>query len=292
MRVRLGRAGAGALERYARGLGFDLVRRGFYSPLPAVEELPPEVWTRRSPLEGIDFDSGEQLRFVRKNLARYIPEFDPRFETGTSFGRYDIRNLAYDEVDSELLYAFIRFLRPERVIELGSGFSSMVLAYACRANRADGRECRYEVFDPYPRSWVRELDGLDACHELPAQEAPDAAFDALGANDLLFVDTTHTVKVGSDVNRIVLDVLPRLAPGVVVQFHDIFIPWEYHRHWIEGDWTWNEQYLVQAFLSMNRDYEILVSCQALVREHADELTNLIPTLRAASAPSALWIRRR
>ena len=117
-------------------------------------------------------------------------------------------------------------------------------------------------------------------------------FDALGVNDILFVDTTHTVKIGSEVNRIVLDVLPRLGAGVVVHFHDIFSPWEYHRHWIEGDWKWNEQYLLQAFLSMNPGYEVLVSCQALVREHADELAKLIPTLREESAPSAFWMRRR
>jgi hypothetical protein len=290
VRSRLGSFRTRALGRYAGGLGFDLVRRGFYSPLPAVHELPPEVWTRRSPLEGIHFDSAEQLGFVKESLAQYIPEFDARFDTGTSFGRYDIRNLAYDEVDSELLYAFVRFLRPARVVELGSGFSSLVLARACEVNRKDGTECAYEIFDPFPQPWVRELDAT--LREAPAQDVPMEVFDSLAENDILFVDTTHTVKVGSEVNRIVLDVLPRLRPGVVVQFHDIFLPWEYHRHWIEGDWKWNEQYLVQAFLSMNPGVEILASCQALVREQRAELAKLIPTLRELSAPSAFWIRRR
>jgi Methyltransferase domain len=280
------------LERYAAGIGLDVVPRGFYSPLPAVDELPEEVWTRRSPLEGIHFDSAEQLQFVKENLARHIPEFDPDFDTGTSCGSYDIRNLAYDEVDSELLYAFVRFLRPARVIELGSGFSSLVLAHACEANRMDGNACAYEIFDPHPRPFIRELPGLTGQHESPAQDVPIEAFEALGENDILFVDTTHTVKIGSEVNRIVLDVLPRLASGVVVQFHDIFSPWEYHRHWIEGDWKWNEQYLLQAFLSMNPSYEVLVSCQALVRERAEELAKLVPTLRRESAPSAFWMRRR
>lgn len=292
VRVRLGGLRTRALERYARGVGFDLVRRGFYSPLPDTGAIPDPVWTARSPLEGIHFDSAEQLRFVEEHLAPHIPEFDPRFDTGTSFGSYDIRNLAYDEVDSELLYAFVRWLRPKRVVELGSGFSSAVLAHACEASRRDGSECRYEIYDPYPRPWIPDLPGLAANHEVPAQEVPVEVFDALEANDILFVDTTHTVKIGSEVNRIVLDVLPRLAPGVVVQFHDIFTPWEYHRHWIEGDWKWNEQYLLQAFLTMNPGYEILVSCQALVREHWDELDRLIPTLRKESAPSAFWMRRR
>jgi hypothetical protein len=281
-----------ALEREARQAGFDLVRSGFYSPVPATDEIPAAVWAGRSPLEGIDFDSAQQLRFVQENLTPFIPEFDPRFDTGTSFGAYDIRNLAYDEVDSELLYAFVRWLEPKRVVELGSGFSSAVLSHAVSANRAKGHDARYEIFDPYPRDWIPELPGLAANHEVPAQEVPLDVFDALEAGDILFVDTTHTVKIGSEVNRIILDVLPRLAAGVVVQFHDIFTPWEYHRHWIEGDWKWNEQYLLQAFLTMNPGYEVLVSCQALVREHTAELGKLVPTLRAASAPSAFWMRRR
>lgn len=292
LRTRLAALRSRALERYAGGLGYDLVRRGFYSPVPSVDEIPPEVWTRRSPLEGIHFDSAEQIRFVEEHLAAFVPEFDARFDTGTSFGRYDIRNLAYDEVDSELLYAFVRWLRPRRVVELGSGFSSLVLGHACEANRRDGARCEYEIFDPYPRPWIGELRALTSHRAVPAQDVPMEVFDALEENDVLFVDTTHTVKVGSEVNRIVLDVLPRLAPGVVVQFHDIFTPWEYHRHWIEGDWIWNEQYLVQAFLCMNPGYEILVSCQALVRDEAEALGKLIPTLRTESAPSAFWIRRR
>ena len=292
VRKRLGALRMRALERYTRGLGYDLVRSGFHSPLPALDELPESVWTRRSPLEGIHFDSAEQLRFVEEDLAPHIREFDPRFDTGTSLGRYDIHNRSFEEVDSELLYAFVRFLTPSRVVELGSGFSSLVLAHACRTIRAAGHECTYEIFDPHLRPFVRELDGSANCHQLRAQDVPLEVFDSLEAGDILFVDTTHVVKLGSEVNRIVLDVLPRLVPGVVVHFHDIFTPWEYHRHWIEGDWKWNEQYLLQAFLAMNPHYEILVSCQALIREQREGLGELVPTLHAGSVAAGFWIQRR
>lgn len=278
--------------RYADARGYDLVRRDFYSPLPALDELPEEIWTRRSPLEGIHFDAAEQLEFVRTNLVEFIPEFDPTFDTGTSLGRYDIRNWAYDEVDSELAWAMVRHLRPSRLVELGSGFSSAVLSQAVVANRHDGADCAYEVFDPYPRPWIRELPGLSDLHSVRAQDVPLERFEALREDDVLFVDTTHTVKIGSEVNRIVLDVLPRLAPGVVVHFHDIFLPWEYHRNWIEGEWKWNEQYLLQAFLAMNPEFQVLLSCQALLRDQRAELARLVPTLRPLSAPSAFWMRRR
>jgi hypothetical protein len=280
-----------AMRRQADSLGYEMIESGFYSVLPHVDELPPETWTRRSPLEGIGFDSGHQAAFLRDELSRFVSEFDPTFETGTSLGSFDIRNGAYDEVDSELLYAMVRRFRPRRVVELGSGFSTLVLAHALRANAADGGESVYRVFDPYARPWIQEgVPGVTAVGAVQGQDVPMEEFDALEADDILFVDTTHTVKVGSEVNRIVLDILPRLKPGVLVQFHDIFLPWEYHRHWIEGPWKWNEQYLLQAFLSMNRGYEVLLSAQALVRDRRDDVAELIPTLRDASAPSALWIR--
>jgi hypothetical protein len=290
VRARLGARRERALERYARGRGYDLVRRGFYSPIPDPAELPPETWTRRSRLEGIAFDTDAQARFVVDRIGPHMREFDPAFETGTSFGRFDIGNGAYEEVDSPLLHAMVRFLRPKRVVELGSGFSSLILGHALEANRADGAPSEYRVFDPYPRPFIAEIPALTELRAVRAQDVPLAAFEALAEGDLLFVDTTHTVKVGSDVNRIVLDVLPRLEPGVVVHFHDVFIPWEYHREWIEGDYKWNEHFLLQAFLSMNPGYEVLISAQALVREHADPIRPLVTGLRESSAPSSFWIR--
>lgn len=282
-----------AVLRAAHRLGYDTVRSGFYSPLPDLAALGPDTWTRASPLEGIDWDSGAQLAWVEENLTGPLAEWDPAFDTGSSYGRYDVRNGAYDEIDSELAWAMVRFLRPRRLVELGSGASSLVLAHAARANAADGSPCEYRVFDPFPRPWVEEgMPGMTACEPVRAQDVPLGVFEALEAGDVLFVDTTHTVKTGSEVNRIVLDVLPRLAPGVAVHFHDIFLPWEYHRHWIEGDFKWNEQYLLQAFLSMNSGYEVLCSSQALVREQNEGIRSLVSTIRPASAPSALWIRAR
>jgi hypothetical protein len=291
LRARLRALATSYLRRSAESFGYDLVRRGFYSPVPDLSELPADIWTRRSALEGIAFDTEAQLRFVLDNLSGYLSEFDPAFETGTRYGRFRLRNGAYEEVDCELLYGMVRFLRPRRVIELGSGYSSFVLAHASEVNREAGNTCDYRLFDPYPRSFIEEgIPGLTTYSAAKAQDVPLAVFEALEENDILFVDTTHTVKIGSDVNRIVLDLLPRLTPGVVVHFHDIFLPWEYHRSWIEGEWKWNEQYLIQAFLSMNPSYEVLVSSHALVREHWSEIRGLVPTLREASAPSAFWIR--
>jgi Methyltransferase domain len=125
-----------------------------------------------------------------------------------------------------------------------------------------------------------------------AQDVPASTFASLAARDVLFVDTTHTVKVGSDVNHIVLDVLPRLAPGVVVHFHDIFLPYEYPRRWLEDfGLYWSEQYLLQAFLALNPDFEVLVAVTALLRERGDAFAALLPDGATRGGGAAFWIRR-
>jgi hypothetical protein len=125
-----------------------------------------------------------------------------------------------------------------------------------------------------------------------ATDVPLAEFEALGEHDVLFVDTTHTVKLGSDVNRIILDVLPELAPGVLVHFHDVFLPYEYPRTFLERRLYWNEQYLLQAFLAQNPAWEIVLPLHALVRERPEPLSTLVASFHPGSGPSAFWIRRR
>lgn len=290
-RVRLRDVTLAALRRYARSVGYDLVRRGYYSALPEPSELPADIWERRSALCGIAFDTDAQIRFVMDNLASFLLEFDAHFDTRTAVGKFYSGNYAYDSVDADLLYAMVRFLRPRRVIELGSGFSTLVLAHAVRVNRDADHDCDYRIFDPYPKDWVEAgVPGVAECIRRKAQDIAMERFDALERDDILFVDTTHTVKVGSDVNRIVLDVLPRLRPGVVVHFHDILLPWEYWRYWIEGDWKWNEQYLLQAFLAMNPGYEVLIATQALLRDHGEKLRRVIQEFDPQSAPTSFWIR--
>jgi hypothetical protein len=118
------------------------------------------------------------------------------------------------------------------------------------------------------------------------------AFTALRENDILFVDTSHTVKMGSEVNRVVLDVLPRLAPGVLVHFHDIFLPWEYHPGMVALRGFFNEQYLLQAYLAENPHWRILFAGHAIERDRRSALEDLVPSLAGSDHHSlAFWIQR-
>jgi hypothetical protein len=115
-------------------------------------------------------------------------------------------------------------------------------------------------------------------------------FAALDAGDVLFVDTTHTVKTGGDVNYLVLEALPALSPGVLVHFHDIFLPWEYPRLWLEKELYWAEQYLLQAFLAFNPRFEVLFAAHHLSRAAPDRLARTVPSFRPGKWPGAFWLR--
>jgi hypothetical protein len=167
-----------------------------------------------------------------------------------------------------------------------------VAARACLENEREGTAVEYRAFDPYPGVARPDLPGLTELVSVPAEELPTELFAELGENDLLIVDTTHTVKTGGDVNHVVLDVLPRLGGGVLVHFHDIFLPWEYPRKWVEDyGLYWAEQYLLQAFLSLNEEFEILYALYALARRRPSDLRELVPNWRDGAVPGAFWIRR-
>jgi hypothetical protein len=276
-------------RRVAERAGLQLVLKTFYSPIPDLSSLPESVWVDADPLRGIELDLDSQVERLRASLAVHIAEFDRAMGQGIG---YVASNASYPLPDARLLYAIVREGRPARIVELGSGQTTRVIAAACAANAAAGAKSRYEAYDPFPVGMEDPLPGLRALHRVPAQEVPEDVFQRLGAGDVLFVDTTHTVKIGSDVNHIILRILPLLAPGVIVHFHDICLPYEYPRYLLE-DYAlyWAEQYLLQAFLSMNPSFEVLYATDALCRDRRPEIEQT-GLAAAGESGSSFWIRRR
>lgn len=275
---------SGWLARLARRRGYDLIERRYYSPVPDLSELPGDAFERVDPLRGIDLDTAAQMDFAERELAEFIAEFEdpPGFQPWNSY---------YEPGDAEIAYAFARRFKPRRVVELGSGFSTLVLASAIARN---GGDSTYVAFNPYPPDYLQgdPPPGLTEHRSVPAQEVPEAEIEALGEKDILFVDTSHTVKLGGDVNAIVLDLLPLVAPGVLVHFHDIWLPHEYHRVLVEDmQMFWAEQYLLQAFLAFNSEFEIVFATQAVAQAEAERLQRLIPAYEGKNFPSSFWITR-
>ena len=279
-------------RRAAERVGIQFLVKSFYSPIPDLRALPAGVFERRSPLRGLELRLDRQVALVEDELAPYLAEFEPPERPTGRPGEFHLANGSYPPVDADLLYALVRYLKPRRVLELGSGHSTLVTCMAAAANGRQGYPTRVECFDPHPSVVSADTPGVARLEPVPAQEVPLAEFQALAAGDVLFVDTTHTVKVGSDVNFVVLDVLPLLARGVVVHFHDVFLPREYPRTWVEDlGLVWAEQYLLQAFLAMNPGYEVLLSAGALAEEHPDVLGAAVRSWRLRGMPGSFWIRR-
>jgi Methyltransferase domain len=276
-------------RRVAERFGLQVVLKTYYSPIPDLSTLPRSIWDEPDPLRGIALDLQEQIDSMRDRLSGFIREFAPDEGRGHA---YEQLNASYPLPDARLLYAMVRDLQPASIVELGSGQTTRVIAEACVANEADGVGSRFEAYDPFPIAVDETLPGLAALRRIPAQEVSEEAFTELKAGDILFVDTTHTVKIGSDVNRIILRILPVLAPGVVVHFHDICLPHEYPRYLLE-DYAlyWAEQYLLQAFLAMNPSFEILYATDALCRDSRADVER-IGLAGAGESGSSFWIRRR
>lgn len=296
-----GRVLARAARALAARAGLVTVPSGIYCPVP--EELPPSgdpAWLKPVRMHGVAFDTAAQLQFVRERLWAHMTEFTEQVRPAHPAG-FELWNSQYMAGDAEILYAMLRMLRPRRVLEIGSGHSTLVAAAACARNGSEGHTAELVAVDPDPRLAISEdIEGLERVERMDCRELPLERFTELDARDVLFIDTSHIVKLGSEVNWLMLDVLPRLSPGVVVQVHDVYLPYEYHPHLFELGVSFNEQYLLRALLTENPGWEVMVAACALAREHRAALEELIPSLGEAVpgmpgfdyVPVAFWMGRR
>ena len=222
----------------------------FYSPLVDVEELRPReaaLWKPRLTIPGIDFNDASHASLVAGAFARHMPEYcyPDHIEETPDLTTFYSRNTQFSWLDCRALFALLREWRPRRIVEVGSGYSTLLMADWKRAGGAGST--RLECVEPYPRRFLKSPDlGIDALHQIKIQEMPLDYFSSLEAGDILFVDSSHVLKTGSDVSFLYLEVFPSLKPGVRIHIHDIFLPLEYPREGVNEGRNWNEQYLLQA----------------------------------------------
>ena len=286
--LHLARKGYLLVRRALARVGFQLVYSSYDSPIPDVTAIAPGFFDEARPMRGLAFDVDRQIAFLERELAQHCGEFEPPLSAADAGpGRFYLRNGTYESVDAELLYAFVRRFRPPHVVELGSGYSTLIVREALERDGADASEV-LRTYDPYRSSL---LPPEARVMPIRAQDVPDETFRTLGPDDVLFVDTSHVVKVGGDVTRIVLEVLPLLRPGVIVHFHDIFLPYPYSRGHLEDAHFWSEQYLLQAFLLGNGDWEVLIGAQAVARAHPRRIAAAIPSFGPGVNPGSFWMRR-
>jgi hypothetical protein len=288
--IYLGRLGFETPERKerlfeaAQAMDVHVLPVHYGSPVPDTRALPGRLWEAPRSFGGaLDLDVERQLAFLR-SVSTHAPELATLEAEGISWD-----NLTISRTDASLYYCIVRELRPRRVIEVGGGHSTRVAASAAVQNGVTELVC----IDPDPAPGLRELPGLARLVERPVQEADPGLFGGLGAGDILFVDGTHVVRVGSDVNYLLLEVVPALASGVLVHLHDVFTPWEYPEWWVrEHQVFWSEQYLLEAFLLFNREFEVLCMTNQLGKDRPEAVRDAL-ALPAGVAPggSSAWLRR-
>lgn len=255
----------------------------FLSPIVGIDDADRAL--RQQPAcEGLDLRTAQQVELVQElaNSSHGLPvgpEPGWRYRASPFFAPGDAR----------VYYAMLRHYGPSRVIEVGSGFTS---ALALDTRDRFLPDLKLTFIEPYPE----RLHGLlgeadrDSCEiiELPVQDVPLDTFDRLDSGDVLFLDTSHVAKAGSDVNWLMFNVFPRLADGVIVHIHDIFWPFEYPDAWIRDRRSWSEIYLVRSFLMFNSAFSVMLFNDWMWHHHPELLSALGPGTPGASG--SLWLR--
>lgn len=278
-------------------LGLHLTYVHFYEPVPDTRCLDDALWHRNLELPGININEQFQMGLLKDLRTRCCAAWQTLARSDSSDpSQFFLGNGYFDSVDAEILYGIVRKFKPRRFFEIGSGFSTLLVEDAIRANRAlDGSyACEHLAIDPFPAEFLR--NGSNGLAVLPAkvQDVPLDLFQNLQRNDILFIDSSHVLATGSDVRFEYLEILPRLNPGVLVHCHDIFFPAEYPKDWIfRHHRFWNEQYLLEAFLAFNSEFEVLWAGNYMHLKHPDLLAQSIPSYKQSEVqPKSFWIRRK
>jgi hypothetical protein len=264
----------------------------FYSPIVDIDAADAErqrLWPDDPPLPaGIDFDPAGHERFLLGDFARYVRDYDyPDDDPGGDPLTFYNNNPQYGVLDSRSLFVMLRALRPKKMVEVGSGYSSLLTADVNR--RYLGGSLDFTCVEPHPPGFLRRpVPGISRVVESRVQDLGATDF-GLDRGDVLFIDSSHVAKLGSDVNYLYFEILPRLKPGVIVHIHDIFFPDDYSLEWVVDGRSWNEQYVVRALLMDSPSFRVLFAGRYAYRRHRASLSKALggPVMDGCS----LWLER-
>lgn len=287
----------------AEAAGVHVLPTHYYSPIPVVSELNPDHYLSRILPREFDFGYAQDVKFFDEVALPFASELAgiPMKESEVAPGEMYWENGMYNAHDAVAYYGLLRGLKPKQVLEVGSGFSTLIAVKAAKANGNTTVRC----IEPYPTEYFsKHLVGLEGIQLITkkVQETPLHTFGSLGEGDVLFIDSSHVAKPGSDVEFLIFKVLPILQPGVIVHFHDIYLPYGYPIRNARELRFWNENYLVGAFLSGNPDWEIVLSNCRIDTMRKDNRARIGAAIEpndpekaakvgATAAGGSLWIRR-
>lgn len=277
---------------------YHILEKHYYLPIPEASDL---VYERTSDLVGIEMNDEAQFLLIEDILNKYKPEFDqfPIYQSESNKSTdFVLINGAFMAIDGNVYYSLVRHLKPKHIVEIGSGNSTLLIQNAIKKNTNEGAEkSKLTCIEPYPPHYLHTLELLPELKVAKVQDIPFSFFESLGANDILFIDSTHALKSGGDVWYEYCEILPRLKSGVYVHIHDISLPKPYPRVYFDKKIYWNEQYLLQAFLTHNSKFEVVWAGNYLLEKYQEKMIknfrpeyDLMRKTFPSSEPSSLWMK--
>lgn len=270
-------------------VGIFPIKNNYYEPMFDSSSLRYPLSDVRN-LPGINWNEDEQIEIL--SSFSFIDDLKKIPLSKKDDLTFYINNSSYGPGDAEYWYNMIRQKKPSIIIEIGSGNSTLMAMKALEDNKREspGYQCEYICIDPYGKWWLEKLDVT--IYRKGIEEVENSFFQKLGENDILFIDSSHMIRPQGDVLFEYLEILPTLKQGVIVHIHDIFSPRDYLEDWIRNKVVfWNEQYLLEAFLTLNPDWKIIGALNYLHNDHFDKLKAVCPFLLPETTPGAFYIQR-
>lgn len=249
----------------------------YYDPLFIPDQVKHDLGTDRD-LPGIDLNENQQLEILKG--LNFSDELVKMPFDKTADLKYYFNNSVFLSGDSEISYGMIRHFKSRKIIEIGSGLSTLMTLNAIQKNKEEDANynCEMICVEPFEHKWLDKLD-IKLVRSM-VEDVDISLFDKLEKNDILFIDSSHMIKPQGDVLFLFLHVLPKLKPGVLVHIHDIFTPRDYLADWVlVKNRMWNEQYLLEAFLSHNHDFKIISAVNFLRHHHLEALSACCPVMK-------------
>jgi hypothetical protein len=266
-------------------LGIFPIRDHYYDPLFNPKHLYKPLESERT-LSAIDFNIEGQL-----DLLRHFQYSEEILELTDKKDFFDFNNNSFNNLDADMWYNYIRHFKPKRIIEIGSGNSTKLATLAIAKNKdVDANyHCEHICIEPFEMPWLESLN-IKVYRE-KVETFPLDFFSQLEANDILFIDSSHVLRPQGDVLFEFLEILPVLKPGVIVHIHDIFTPQDYPHQWVVDDnRLWNEQYLLEAFLSYNNQWKITSALNLLRLHHIEQLKKCSPNAMGGKFSGSFYIQ--
>jgi predicted O-methyltransferase YrrM len=256
------------LKIFKLGLKFKLIilPDHYYIPISNILDLEKDRnWQKKTNLDGIDINLKKQI----ENIKKIVLPFKEEYKNGEIYKKAIKLNAGpgYGVIEAQALYGVIKHYFPKKIVEIGSGVSTYIMESAGAKN--------ITCVEPYPSDFLIKNNHIKLLKK-KIQDCDNKLFSDLSSGDFLFIDSTHTLKIGSDVSKIYLDIIPKLKPGIIIHIHDIFFPYNFSRDANKTMFQWLETQILQALLVNNSKLEILFCMSHLHYEYSDELKEIFP----------------